>query len=125
MVGVTNSMKAWEVTFNGYLDEEEHTDIVFADTFQDAKKEVIDGGTVFDNDAFTIAKDEGATHKDIELKRIPKLDNCEDLSEMMLVEKMITLCGWLWQLDGKSFNEDNFNKPEFEKTWKYTFNEIA
>ena len=46
-------MKAWEVSFNGYLDNEDDTngiDYVFANNATEAKQAVVEGRTLLEND---------------------------------------------------------------------------
>lgn len=119
-------MKAYEVSFNGWLDLDDggNVDIVFAKNVAKAKKAVANGETVF-NDSFNNAKENGASYTDIRVVRVPELDNCENLSNMEMAEKLIMKCGWYWGLNGKQYDKDNFAKQEFEKAWKDTYKELA
>ena len=113
-------MKAWEVSFNGYLDNEDDTngiDYVFAKNATEAKQAVVEGRTLLDDYLFDDAKDNGAKYTDIRVKREPDLDECYKKPEIVLAEKLITKCGWTWNLGDKTFDEDNFNKQEFEKAF--------
>ena len=119
-------MKAYEVSFNGWLDLDDggNVDIVFAKNVAKAKKAVANGETVF-NDSFNNAKENGASYTDIRVVRDPELDNCENLSNMEMAEKLIMKGGWYWGLNGKQYDKDNFAKQEFEKAWKDTYKELA
>lgn len=55
-------MKAWEVTFDNYvdyIDDNSTTDYVFANNSSEAKKEVASGGTVLNPYAYDDAQDYG------------------------------------------------------------------
>ena len=121
MVEVSIDMKAWEVTFNGYLDEEEIIDFVFANNATNAKKEVIVGGTVIDSQAYDKATSNGASYNDIKIKREPDLDGYEKVTDMEFGERLITKFGWCSQLGDKYFDKINFNKAEYEKAFKENY----
>lgn len=117
-------MKAWKVTFNGYLDDIDDgtsVDYVFANNAKEAKKEVADGGTVFDPYTFDNAKDNGASYTDIRVTREPDLDDYDKHSTMMqFYERLVEKCNWSFTYllgNDFEFDGDNFDKEKFEKSF--------
>ena len=123
MVGVNNSMKAWEVTFNGYLDNEDDTngtDYVFANNANEAKQAVVEGRTLLDDYLFDDAKDNGAKYTDIRVKREPELDGYDKATVMKFDERLVEKLNWSFDyILGRDFefNSDNFDKEKFEKSF--------
>ena len=119
-------MKAYEASFNGYLDDEEaSTDFVFANNAAESKKAVANRETIIDNDAFGYAQENGASYTDIRVRRCPNLDDCENLSKMEIAEKLILYNHWYWYFGDDLFNHENFDKKKFEKAWKDAYREMA
>lgn len=117
-------MKAWRATFNGYLDDIDDVssvDYVFANNAKEAKKEVADGGTVFDPYTFDNAKDNGASYTDIRVTREPDLDDYDKHATMMqFYERLVEKCNWSFTYllgEDFEFDGDNFDKEKFEKSF--------
>lgn len=117
-------MKAWEVTFNGYLDNEDDTngtDYVFANNANEAKQAVVEGRTLLDDYLFDDAKDNGAKYTDIRVKREPDLDGYDEHATLMdFYERLVEKCNWYFTylLDKDfEFDSDNFDKDKFEKSF--------
>lgn len=116
-------MKAWEVSFNGYLDDIDDApsvDFVFASNAKEAKKEVADGRTVLDPYTFDNAKDNGASYTDIRVKREPDLDGYDKATVMKFDERLVEKLNWSFDyilgIDFE-FDGDNFDKEKFEKSF--------
>lgn len=116
-------MKAWEVTFNGYLDDIDDApsvDFVFANNAKEAKKEVADGRTVLDPYTFDNAKDNCASYTDIRVTREPDLDGYDKATIMKFDERLVEKLDWSFDyILGRDFefNSDNFDKEKFEKSF--------
>lgn len=116
-------MKAWEVTFNNYIDyfdDNSTTDYVFANNSSAAKKEVADGGTVLNPYAYDDAQDYGVSYTDIRVKREPELDGYEKATVMKFDERLVDKLHWHFDyILGRDFefNGDNFTKDKFEKSF--------
>lgn len=116
-------MKAWEVTFNNYIDyfdDNSTTDYVFANNSSAAKKEVADGGTVLNPYAYDDAQDYGVSYTDIRVKREPELDGYEKATVMKFDERLVDKLHWHFDyILGRDFefNSDNFDKEKFEKSF--------
>lgn len=127
MVGVRIDMKAWEVSFNGYLDDIDDApsvDFVFANNAKEAKKEVADGRTVLDPYTFDNAKDNCASYTDIRVKREPDLDGYDKATVMKFDERLVEKLHWSFDYilgEDFEFNGDNFDKEKFEKSFTNIF----
>ena len=118
------TIKAYQVSFNGYLDDEQRrTDIVFAKNEEEAKKAVAKGETQIVSDAFNKAQENGATYSDIRVSRYPDLDDCENIPAILAAERLIKKFGWCLKLSGNIFNKNNFDKKTFEKAWRDEYGE--
>ena len=116
-------MKAWEVTFDNYvdyIDDNSTTDYVFANNSSEAKKEVASGGTVLNPYAYDDAQDYGVSYTDIRVKREPELDGYEKATVMKFDERLVDKLHWHFDyILGRDFefNGDNFTKDKFEKSF--------
>lgn len=124
MVEVSINMKAWEVSFNGYLDNEDDTngtDYVFANNANEAKQAVVEGRTLLDDYLFDDAKDNGAKYTDIRVKREPDLDGYDEHATLMeFYERLVEKCNWSFTYllgEDFEFDGDNFTKDKFEKSF--------
>lgn len=116
-------MKAWEVTFDNYvdyIDDNSTTDYVFANNSSEAKKEVASGGTVLNPYAYDDAQDYGVSYTDIRVKREQELDGYEKATVMKFDERLVDKLHWdfdyILGVDFE-FNGDNFTKDKFEKSF--------
>lgn len=106
-------MKAWEIST--YFSNE-FSDLVFADTRNEAKAKALNGETALDS---VLAYDDSLQYTDIRAARVPQVDDMENKSQMDLVEELICMCGWRYEFEpgSKIWEAENFNKEEFEKEW--------
>ena len=116
-------MKAWEVTFNDYveyIDDKSTTDYVFANSAKEAKREVADGGTVLNPYAYDDAQENGISYTDIRVKREPDLDGYDKATVMEFDERLVDKLHWSFDyilgVDFE-FDGDNFDKEKFEKSF--------
>ena len=88
-------------------------DVVFGADLNDAKASFFDGDSVFK------AWPKGCNCNPFEIKfyRLEALDDYENLTDMEIVEKLITDACWVYQIGDSLFTEDNFNRDKFEKAW--------
>lgn len=105
-------MKAWEISTYYSAD---YWDLVFADTRNKAITKVLSGKTALDS---VLAYGDSLEYTDIRAVRAPELDNCENKSDMQIMELLILKRGWdYYDASGKYWSADNFDKKEFEKEW--------
>lgn len=111
-------MKAYEVAYpNGSTFAETKSDVVFGVNEEDAKRNLKEGLSLF--------PDYDADYKRATYKHIPYLDDCEDLTLMKKVEKLITEGAWCWTFGGDAlaFYSPLTDKEikVFEKMWIETY----
>lgn len=107
---------------NAYLidyKDRDFQDFVFAETKESAEQKFLAGKSAFGS------KLKYPDETNIRIERCKKLDNCENLSKMEMVEKLITELGWVWETDGYEYDQINFDKQKFEEDWNDCYWEIA
>ena len=117
-------MKAYRVIYQGqFFPYGPSDDVVFANTRKRAKSKFLANKSVFGGGK------ECKNDETIGLYRLKELDNCEKLSLMKIMEKLIsevTEFDLVAEIGEEKFNRENFDKAKFEKAWmkKYGSEEI-
>lgn len=110
----SNSMKAFEVNYSrAPAFNDTAVDVVFAKDEEEANAKFTNGKSLF--------SDYNAGLRNVIFKRIPFLDDCEKLTLMKKVEKLITEGSWCWTFGGDAlaFYSPLTDKQlkKFEKMW--------
>ncbi|QHJ84824.1 MAG: hypothetical protein [Bacteriophage sp.] len=105
-------MKAFMVIYEGELFPfTASQDFVFANTTKRAKSKFLSGKSAFNGIEDCYDKEE------IELQRCKELDSCESLSTKDIVKRLITVFGWVWEVNDNQYTKENFNEKDFSKDW--------
>lgn len=104
-------------------------DIVFGNSADDARENYFKGNSV--GMTWKAIKDYADKDK-IVFKRLKQLDGCENDTPMLITEKAIEICGWIYYLLGSTYSRINshiadkgkneidesfFDKKHFENNW--------